>query len=255
MSSGWSVRKWYLDCVAEDGATWIGYWVDLRWSAMRVAAVSSLLYADSELTSTTKLRAEEEPQLIGDRLSWHSPSAGVRLQMNAAGQGATHQLHDGVTWRCVVPAAETSVELPDRTLHGVGYAEVLELSVAPWRLPVRELYWGHATCRNMSLVWIRWSGARPLLFALCDGVMERAAAIEDDEVRLADGRRVQMSDRAVVREETLANTLRPMRGIAALLPRSFTSAVERKWRSRGTVFAGDRPIDDCWVIHERVTFG
>ena len=30
--------------------------------------------------------------------------------------------------------------------------------------------------------------------------------------------------------------------------------VERKWRSRGTVFGGDGPTDAGWVIHERVTF-
>jgi len=254
MSTGWSIRKWYLDCVAEDGTTWIGYWADIRWSGMRVPVVSSLLYADSRFSATNKLRAEEQPELIDGHLRWSSPSLGLRVEMSAAGGGTTHQLHEGVQWRCVMPAAEARVQLPDRTLRGIGYAEVLELSVAPWQLPLRELYWGRVTCRNTSLVWIRWSGEKPLLLALHNGMIEPVASVEDDEVRLADGKRVQMTERAILREETLANTLHSLRGIAALLPRALMGAVERKWRSRGTVFAGEHPIDEGWVIHERVTF-
>lgn len=250
----WSIRKWYLDCVAEDGTTWIGYWVDLRWSAMRIPVVSSFLYADSRFSARNEFRAEAPPELVDGDLHWSSPSLGVRVRMSAAAGGSAHQLHEGVTWRCVMGAAETRVELPDRTLRGVGYAEVLEMSVAPWRLPLRELYWGRAASRDTSLVWIRWHGEKPLLLVLCNGVLQPAVSIEDDEVCLANGSRVQMSERVVLREETLAKTLRAPRGIAALLPRALTDAVERKWRSRGTVFGGDGPTDAGWVIHERVTF-
>ena len=252
--SRWSMRKWYLDCVAEDGTTWIGYWVDLRWSALRVPVVSSLLYADSRFSATNRIRREEQPQLINGQLRWSSPALGVRVEMSSTAGGGTHQLHEGVTWRCVMSAAETRVELPGRALRGVGYAEVLEMSVAPWKLPIRELYWGRATGRNTSLVWIRWTGDQPLLLALRDGVLKNAVSIEDDEVRLTDGTRVTMSERAVLREETLADTLHPVRGLAKLFPRALTGSVERKWRSRGTLFADDVPVDEGWVIHERVTF-
>lgn len=251
---GWSIRKWYLDCVAEDGTTWIGYWVDLSWASMRVPVVSSLLYAGSRFSEKNELRTEEQPAVVDGHLNWSAPSLGVSVQMRSAAVSTTHQLHEGVTWRCVSAGAEARVELHDRTLRGIGYAELLETSVAPWRLPLRELYWGHATGRNTSLVWIRWQGEKPLLLALRDGLLKPAVSIEDDEVRLADGTRVRMSERTVLREEALAKTLGPLRGIAGLLPRALTGAMERKWRSRGTFFAGERPIDEGWVIHERVTF-
>lgn len=192
------------------------------------------------------------PQVANGSLTWSS--RGIRAELTARSHAEEIRLHDSVTWRCVMPSADARVELPDRTLCGVGYAEVLEMSVAPWQLPIRELYWGRATCNDTSLVWIRWSGEQPLTVVLRDGVSVAASAVEDDEVRLADGTRIEMSERAVLREETLANVLRPLRGIASLLPRSLTGAMERKWRSRGTVFAGERRIDEGWVIHERVTF-
>ena len=159
-----------------------------------------------------------------------------------------------MTWQCVAPRADAVIELPDGVIRGVGYAEVLELSVAPWQLPIRELLWGRATCAETSLVWIRWIGDAPMQVVLRNGVVETASIVEDDVVALADGTRIEMTERAAIREESLAPTLKPLRAIAALLPRSFTSAVERKWRSRGTVYSGDRRIDEGWVIHERVTF-
>lgn len=252
--AAWSIRKWYLDCVAEDGTTWIGYWADVRWSALRMPVVSSLLFADARFSQSSALRRDAPPKLAGGLLSWSSPSLGVGVEMRSAAGASTHQLHEGVTWQCVMGAAEARVTLPDRTLRGVGYAEVLEMSVPPWQLPLRELYWGRATGRNTSLAWIRWKGEAPLLLTLRNGVRQPAVSIEDDEVRLADGSRVQMSERVVLREDTLATTLGPLSGMTALLPRTLTGAIERKWRSRGTVFAGERPIDEGWVIHERVTF-
>jgi len=226
----------------------------VHWSAVHVPFVSSLLFADSRFTSTTHVRGEPEPALSDDRLSWSSPSLGVTAELTARSNGGTQQLHDAVSWRCVMPRAGAVVELPERTIRGAGYAEVIEISVAPWQLPIRELLWGRVTGGSGSVVWIRWLGASPLSVVLRDGVSQAVTHIEDDEVLLADGTRIEMKDRAVIREESLASTLKPLRAMAALLPRSLTGAMERKWRSRGTIFSGDRRIDEGWVIHERVTF-
>ena len=226
----------------------------MHWSAVHVPFASSLLFADSRLTTKTTIRGDPEPELRDDSLSWSSPSLGLTADYTARSNGGGQQLHESVSWRCVMPRADAVVQLPDRTIRGAGYAEVLELSIAPWQLPISELLWGRATCNGTSLVWIRWIGAVPLQIVFRDGVAEQPARIDDDEVVLADGTRIEMRDRAVIREETLASTLKPLGAMASLLPRSLTHTMERKWRSRGTIFAGDRPIDEGWVIHERVTF-
>ena len=45
--------------------------------------------------------------------------------------------------------------------EGTGYAERLELSIRPWRLPIRELRWGRFVSEGASMAWIDWQGADP----------------------------------------------------------------------------------------------
>ena len=250
----WSLRKWYVDCVAADGAAWIGYWGRLRWGPLRVSFVSSLVHEGDETTTATRVRAGAEPHHDADALRWSAPSLGVELELAPRVSGIEKELHEGVTWRCVAPCGDAVVRLPGRTIRGRGYAEVLEMSVPPWRLPIRTLRWGRVLGARTSLVWIQWSGANPLQVVARDGAFVEAASIDDDTVRLADGTHVTMSERSAIREAPLAETLRPLRAVTPLLPRSLTGSVEQKWRSRGTIAAPERPTDEGWAIHELLTF-
>ncbi len=221
---------------------------------MRVPFASSFLFADGSARTATSLSADPEPGLEDGRLSWVSPSLGIDARLTARDSSVESRLHDGVVWRCVMPSGDAIVQLPDRVLRGRGYGELLELSIPPWRLPIRELYWGRAGCAGTSLVWIRWNGAHPLQAAWRNGVAVEAAQVEDDRVVLADGMRLEMCERTVLRDERLSKTLKPLRRLAAIGARALNGAVERKWRSRGSLFDGDRQIDEGWVIHERVEF-
>jgi len=250
----WSIRKWYLDCVADDGAAWIGYWGDVRWGSLHVSFVSSLIHDGVQTTTTNRVRADAEPHRDEHAVRWTAPSLGVDFALTPSAREVEMELHDGVVWRCVAPCGDAIVRMPGTNLHGRGYAEVLEMTVAPWSLPMRELRWGRAIGERTSLVWIQWSGAKPLQIAVRDGALADAVHIGDDEVRLADGTCVTMSKQIVLREDSLANTLKPLRAIAPLLPRMLTGAIERKWRSRGTITTPDRPNDEGWVIHEHLTF-
>jgi hypothetical protein len=249
--SQFSLRKWYLDCVADDGTAWIGYWGDLRWGQVHVPFVSSL----SDAKTTSALRSEPEPRDDGEQLTWSAPSLDVEVLLRPLVTAEPWGLHDGVRWHCVAPRADAIVKLGGRTIRGLGYAEVLELTVPPWRLPLRELHWGRFTGETTSLVWIEWRGPSPLRVALWDGQPAEVRAIGAGEIALAGGKRLVMTGTSPLREDSLARTLKPLRPLARLLPRTLQGAVEQKWLSRGTMFAGDRPIDEGWAIHELFTFG
>lgn len=221
---------------------------------MRVSFASSFLFADGRARMSTSLSAGSEPRFDNGGLTWVSPPIGVEARLMPNCSGAESQLHEGVRWNCVMPSADAVVQLPGRTLRGGGYGELLEITMAPWRLPIRELYWGRATCGTTSLVWIRWSGAHPLQHVWRNGVAVDATLVEDDRILLADGMHLEMSERVVLREERLAETLKPLRALAAIGARALHDTVERKWRSRGALFDGDRRIGEGWVIHERVEF-
>jgi len=242
------IRKWYLDCVAGDGTTWIGYWGCVQFAMLRVTFASSFL-SDGSPPKTLWSAAVPPPLFSNDRVSWSA--LGANAELLARVPSAERELHPGVLWRCVVPSADATVHFEDRTLRGRGYAEVLELSVAPWKLPIRELRWGRALSEETSLVWIEWTGAQPLRVALRNGVFETPAHVDDRGVRLDDGTDLTLSAPAVLREESLDVTLKPLRW---LIPRRWRGSVERKWRSRGTLRAAGRPIEEGWVIHELVSF-
>jgi len=233
---------------------WIGYWGDVRWGALRVAFASSLIHDGANARTTTRVRRDAEPVCDERGVRWSSSALDVDFLLAPRVGGFERELHDGVMWRCVAPCGDAVVRLPGRELRGRGYAEVLEMSVAPWSLPIRELRWGRAMGAHTSLVWIQWNGAKPLQIAVRDGASAEATHIDDDEVRLADGTRVTLSSPVVLREDRLGKTLRPLRAIAPRLPLAMTGAHERKWRSRATIVASDRLIEEGWAVHELLTF-
>lgn len=249
----WSVRKWYLDCVADDGTVWIGYWGEARFAAFRVRFASSLVHAGGHTRTTAVVRSVPEPRLEDGRLTWSAFPVGAGVEMIPRVRGVEKELYPSVVWRCVVPSADAVVKLPGQTIRGRGYAEVLEMSVAPWRLPIDQLRWGRALGERTSLVWIQWTGGFPLNVVLRDGVFEEASKIADDGV-LAGGMELSISQPAVLREERLAHTLAALKPLAWLFPKSLTAAMEHKWRGRGTFRASNGPIDEGWVIHELVEF-
>jgi hypothetical protein len=214
----------------------------VRWGALRVAFASSLIHDGSKAQTTMRVRRDAEPVRDERAIRWSPRSLDVDLELTQRVQSIERELHDGVMWHCVAPCGDAIVRLPGRDLRGRGYAEVLEMSVAPWSLPIRELRWGRAAGAQRSLVWIQWIGAKPLRIAVLDGALAEAADIADDSVRLADGMSVTLSDPIVLREDHLGRTLKP------------PGAIERKWRSRATLAAPDRPRDEGWAIHELITF-
>ncbi len=226
----------------------------MRWGALHVSFVSSLVHDGAGTTITSRVRAGAEPVHDPDGVRWTSPPLKAAFELTPRVPGVEVELHDGVVWRCVVPFGDAVVQLPGRTLRGRGYAEVLEMAVAPWSLPMRELRWGRALGEQTSVVWIQWKGGKPLQVAVRDGLLVEAMHIGDGEVRLADGTRVTLAQPAVLREDRLANTLKPLRAIAPLLPRAFTETVERKWRSRATIVTPSRPDEEGWAVHEHLRF-
>ena len=215
--------------------------------------VSSLLH-DGTATTASRVRSDAEPIRDGHAFRWSPDSLGVEMELTPRVEGVEKELHDGVVWRCVAPSGDAIVRLPGRVLRGRGYAEVLEMRVAPWSLPMRELRWGRAIGEHTSVVWIQWTGAKPLQLAVRDGALAEAASIDDGEVRLAGGTRVLLSRHAVLREDRLGRTLKPLRAILPRLPLALTGAIEQKWVSRATFLTPDRPNEEGWAVHERLAF-
>ncbi len=251
------LRKWYLDCVTADGQALIAYRAQVQWGALKLGYASMLRRTrggDGDSTETT-LRPGDEPVEEPDMVRWACPRLAVEGRWRRACSRVERRLIDGpegiLTWRCVMPRAECEVTVGELgPVRGLGYAESLEMTVAPWGLPIQELRWGRWLSESSSLVWIRWTGPRPLTLVLEDG-REIAGEVGDDAVALRDGRTLALERARTIREGELGATV--LAGIPKLrdvVPPAILRTSEQKWLSRGRLGAAIG-----WAIHERVAFG
>lgn len=253
------LAKWYLDAVTDDGEVFIAYHAQLTWRRLAVRWASLLSRAPGgEATTASTLRGGAPPERDG---------ACVRLRSRALFLSGTWEGldppyeaellggRDGrVLWRCVAPRARVAFTPADgRPRSGLGYAEELELTVAPWKLPIDELLWGRFTSDAGSLVWIEWRGKEPRRLVLRDGSVVEHAQIEDGAVLLRGGERLSLAERVTLRDGRIGRTVLAAIPGARDLPGALLAAEETKWLSRGTLTDG-RAVSSGWAIHERVRF-
>lgn len=237
----------------------IGYWARVRWGRLRFgyAGVLRSRRQSPTVAEASTLRCGAEPVAAASGVAWACPA--LRLQGDwtttcppAAERTLLVTEHGIVRWTCASPRATCSLRVGAEEYAGLGYAEVLEMTIPPWRLPVRELRWGRWLTDAEALTWIDWRGPHPLSLVLDRG-HEVAASVDDDGVSMRDGRRLSLQLDRVIRSGSLgATVVRAVPGLRGVLPRSIARTREHKWLSCGvTTPNGSRG----WAIHERVEFG
>lgn len=140
-----------------------------------------------------------------------------------------------------------------RRYDGAGYAEVVTLTLPPWRLPFDSLRWGRFISEDLTsaLTWIDASGRHALgLTARLtarpgEGLGEGSVVVESPGAGVRD---LAFAETRSIRREVVTRTLLGrLDGLAALLPRGIRQIEENKYLSRGTL--GER---EGWVVHEEV---
>lgn len=250
---GFSLRKWYLDCVSDEGEVVIAYQAELRFKSVALH-FASLLHQQGQQPARVRstLRRCAVPAATGATLLWEAPA----LEVAGAWQGlapafATTLFEDAgrtVQWRCEQPRSRASIRLPSgRAVEGFGYAEQLAMTVPPWRLPIDKLRWGRFAAARTGLVWIEWQGPHPLRVALLDGVPVELGSAGEDRVD-AGPSSLSLSAPTVLRSGRIGQTaLSGIAGLRQSFPLRILRLEETKWRSRGTLGS-----DEGWAIHEVV---
>lgn len=260
--SSFSLIKWYLDCISDDGDAFIGYAATLRYKLISIGYSgiiehSSALGTKSAYTILGAGLPSEEGGLIrwkcaglDRRGSWSPLAPGIAPQMLLSDRGGT------LEWHCMQPASSALVEgiSSASRLHGLGYAERLELSIRPWELPISTLHWGRFVSPEHYLVWIEWVGPHPLKLSFHNAQRLQDVQIGPSSLRLDEGRgRLELTDTVTLREGSLDTTaLGVIPGLEKLFPGVILKTVERKYRSRGTLMMDGSAPAHGWVIHEVV---
>jgi hypothetical protein len=254
-----SLSKWYMDCVGDDGSALVAYAAELRWGALVLHYASALERpAAGEPRASSSLARAPLPTLEGEVLTWSSRALGIEgrwRSLSAPIEATVFASPDGsVMWRCHQPLARAEIVLPSGArLSGLGYTERLDLTLAPWKMPIDELRWGRFTGERDSVVWIDWRGPYDKRLVYHDGCLVDRATVGQEAIESEDGAlRLAIHPGVVLREGALGRTaLSVIPDFERLFPAGILATEERKWLARGTLTTA-RGTAHGWVIHEVV---
>ncbi len=259
-----AATKWYLDLVTEDGSVVIGVCVRARyrglWLSYDSVAVSRAERSECRRSLRCFRKSSPPPRVEPHGVRWDADSIGLQGTWRGDISPASNALLEAgqLTWTCLAPAAEATVELDGRALHGGGYVEMLELRTRPDRLPIDTLRWGRwiaepgALAGSRSLVWIRWDGPRPKTLILRDGVQLGGSVSGDDGIDL-EVDRLRLEEPRTLQQGSLGSAvLSRLPVIGRCIGRPLAAWDQTRWLSCGWLQGNGSPTVG-WAIHERVT--
>jgi len=256
---GFSLTKWYLDVVTEDGRVAIAYWAEARWARLR-QPLCGLLLDSGTAKAPWRLsgRAVPAPVLDEGALRWNAEPLALRVDFACREPSFRHRLLEtkaGVLdWSCEVPRAEARMHAGDTALEGLGYAERLDLSSLPWRIPTDEIRWGRFLSPRTSVVWIDWRGEVSQRLVFQDGRPMAPGPITGTQISFGSESQLALHDCRVVTDECLGDLLAPLESLGRLVA-PIAQVRQTRWLSRGVLGDARSAADRGWALHELVRRG
>lgn len=249
------LSKWYFDCVTSSGDISLAYSAQANWAGVHLHYSSLLETTGERVHARHSLRAQDSPKVASDAIFWHSSTLGATGAWEADALALRHTLlrteEGSVEWNCLAPRAHA--KMGNRA--GLGYVEHLEMTIAPWKLPIEELLWGRFHGGQDWIVWIDWRGSLPQRVVYRNGESVVARSVGDAKIEFQDGSVLTMDRSAVIRNGPLGHTvLSAIPGIRKTLPARVLQVQECKWRSRARLERVGEPIVEGWAVHERVSW-
>ncbi len=260
-ASSFHLNKWYLDCVTKTGQTTIGYSAELGWKPLSISYNSYLKFdGRAAPSSKTNLLRVKHPEILANGISWASDRlscSGSWRPLLTEGLPPLTLFQDNsgsVTWHCLQPLSEVKLQFGEEKYIGLGYVERLEMSITPWRLPIKELHWGRFLTKRIYVVWIEWRGQHPFTVVYLNGRKIENAKVSESALYW-DGGSLKLGEHICLRNGRLIDTaLSNIPGASSLFPKSILHTHECKWRSSGKLtYRGE--TRGGWAIHEIVRFG
>ncbi len=236
--------KWYFDCVTTDGAVLIGYAAKLKWGLLKLSYGARITKPhDGPLLQKQSLsfgRVVEKPDCIG----WSNDALSVGGSWSGGRGIGTTVLFDGpdgvVEWQCLGANSAVSAQVGGVAIEGLGYAEKLSMTIAPWKLPFNELRWGRyiSEDRNDYAVWIDVRGEVSRNWTWMNGSRSAVGTVDDGAVRAEGGSLTFESSQPIRRENVARTILGRFQFLAKLLPRQVRAIQEDKRLSSCVLTSG-----------------
>ena len=253
MKVAFKLSKWYLDCVTDFGDASIAYTGAVDWGPIRLYYSSLLKNMGSVVRARHSLRPQAEPNIDHGALRWRSGALRIDGEWRADAPETRETIFasdaGSIEWHCLMPRARTRIQ----NLAGLGYAEHLHMTIAPWELPIRTLRWGRFATPSDWIVWIDLLGDFTRRIVYRNGQIAPTSVVEDGRIEFRDGARLTMDRSLVLRDGPLgATALSVIPGIRDTFPARLLKVSEWKWRSHGRFERPGLSTVEGWAIHERV---
>ena len=254
-----SLEKWYLDLVDDDGVAVIGYAARLHTGPL-ATRYASILHSPSAgaPTERTALRRIRPPEFHRGTLSWACVPLGLEGEWVAEAAPISRALFateaGSIEWECLLPRARARIRLGGNAIAGYGYAERLRLTLPPGQLPFHRLRWGRHVSDRHSVVWIAWDGATTRHSVWLDGVEEPGARLTSSGVEgLPQGQSLRLSGSRTLRDRPVLGAVgEALPEFARHLAGPLGTMREHKRLDRSSLMAGGLTLDAGWCIPEEV---
>ncbi len=126
--SRFSLVKWYLDCVTDQGDAAILYCANLRWRGIR-ATYSSILTVNEHSTESHSTMTRYQLSSGDSQIVVESPRLKVAGRWQADAAPVERPVYENdtgsVVWKCLQPRSQVNLRVGEREFIGLGYAECL----------------------------------------------------------------------------------------------------------------------------------
>ena len=181
----------------------IFYVAKLKWYGWSVSYTSWLHHdPTSGVNLKSRLRNVQIPQVKNNIITWSDPKFGVSGTWESLADLIQARIFDSeegfLDWKCFQPASKVELRINDRILEGKGYAELINLTVPPWKIPMDELRWGRFISTENNMVWIELREKTKQQWLWLNGEKIENCIIEDRLISLPEQDLVLKLDQGVV---------------------------------------------------------
>jgi hypothetical protein len=248
------LRKWYFDCVTPEGRGIILYAARLCWGFLRLNYTARIEFSanDPSHAYSHSLRKFADPVITPEKIELRVPSLNVSATWRAGSPAISEQLlstSDGsINWTCLSPSARAEVDLNGENYEGMGYTELIELSLPPRSLGIEELWWGRFISEEVSLVWIIWKGTNARKFIYLNG--ELIDATVNETGLFSPLGTLRFINPQTLRNDSIGRSLR-IPFLQSVLKRLRIDLDEHKYLSKAN-WTESNNSSDGWAIYEVV---
>lgn len=259
------LQKWFLDCITDDGNAMIFYAAKLKWKRWEVPYSSWLSYnAKTGLTQKSSYRSVKLPEIKDDVISWNGKTFKVSGTWKALASSIHDRLYNSeegnLDWKCYQPMSKVHLKVNDKEITGIGYAEELRLTIAPWKIPMNELRWGRYLSQENQLVWIELVGEKKQQWTWFNGEKIENVLIKDDTITIPSkdiclelDRRIELGAEKKILK-VVKDLLNYIPDFNKAMTTNFLTADEFKWLSYAVLKKSGKIINSGWAIHEFIDF-